>query len=73
MTMKKQPPKVSTWAKFNSYAAAHSFSDGTIKASAVLLGDDGLFWVVSLAQMARLTRAGYELADCRSDGYRQRI
>jgi len=48
--------------KFNTYAAANGFSLKTIKATAVLLGDDGLFWVVGLADMARLTDAGYEIA-----------
>jgi len=48
--------------KFNTYAAARSFSLKTIKATAVLLSDDGMFWVVSLADTERLTRAGYEIA-----------
>jgi hypothetical protein len=48
--------------KFNTYAAASSFSLKTIKATAVLLGDDGLFWVVTITDMEKLTRAGYEVA-----------
>jgi len=49
--------------KFNTYAAARSFSLKTIKATAVLLGDDDLYWVVTLGDMERLTRAGYEIAE----------
>ncbi len=49
--------------RFNSLGAANSFSLGTIKATAVMLGDDGLFWVVTLADMERLTHAGYEIAE----------
>ncbi len=50
-------------SRFNTHAAASSFSHGTVKATAVLLGDDGLFWVVTMADMTRLTRAGYEIAN----------
>jgi hypothetical protein len=42
---------------------ARAFSNRTAMASAVVLGDDGRFWVVTLAEMERLLRAGYELAD----------
>jgi hypothetical protein len=52
----------SQMCKFNSLAAAQSFANRTVKASAVILGDDCLFWVVSLAEMERLLRQGYELA-----------
>jgi hypothetical protein len=30
--------------------------------SAVVLGDDGMFWVVTLAKMENLLKSGYELA-----------
>lgn len=49
-------------SKFTNYATAQSFSSRTIKASAVMLGDDGKFWVVTLAQMEKLLKQGYELA-----------
>ena len=49
--------------KFNTLAAAKRFSQSTIKASVIMLGDDELFWVVSLATMVRLMRGGYELAE----------
>ena len=48
--------------KFKSSKNAFSFSKRTKKASAVILGDDGLFWVVSLREMTKLLKAGYELA-----------
>ena len=49
-------------AKFNSLSLARSFSNRTKKASAIILGDDGKFWVVTLAEMERLLAQGYELA-----------
>jgi len=48
--------------KFNSFALARSFSYRTVKASAVMHGCDGKFWVVSLSDMTRMIRAGYEVA-----------
>lgn len=50
-------------SKFKFYANARSFSNRTIKASAIILGDDGLYWVVTLAEMERLLKTGYELID----------
>lgn len=47
--------------KFNHYILAKSFSDMTHKASAIMLGDDQKYWVVNLASMERLLRAGYEI------------
>lgn len=48
--------------EFQSYASANSFSIRTIKASAVILGDNNRFWVVTFATMERLLKSGYELA-----------
>lgn len=48
--------------QFTSLGVAQSFSNHTVKMSAVLLGDDGRFWVVLLGRMESLLRAGYELA-----------
>ncbi|MFZ5856765.1 MAG: hypothetical protein ACOYZ6_08040 [Chloroflexota bacterium] len=48
-------------AKFNSYQSAESFSNRTIKANAIILGDDDLYWVVNLATMEKLLKSGYEL------------
>jgi len=49
-------------AKFNSRTAAINFNSRTIKASAIILGDDDKFWVVTLATMEKLIRGGYEIA-----------
>lgn len=49
-------------AKFTSIRTAFRFSYRTIKASAVILGDDEKLWVVTLAKMDELLDAGYELA-----------
>ena len=51
-----------TAAKFNSLANARSYSDRTVKASMVILGDDMKFWVVTMAVAAKLLTAGYEVA-----------
>uniref|UniRef100_A0A6M3IGU6 Uncharacterized protein n=1 Tax=viral metagenome TaxID=1070528 RepID=A0A6M3IGU6_9ZZZZ len=48
--------------KFKSLGLARSFSCRTIPMSAVVLGDDGLFWVVTIGKMETLLRGGYELA-----------
>lgn len=48
--------------RFNNFNVASSFSAMTLKSSAIILGDDNQFWVVNLATMERLIRAGYELA-----------
>jgi hypothetical protein len=47
---------------FHSQALAESFSGRTIKPSAIILGDDQKYWVVTLAEAQRLVAAGYELA-----------
>lgn len=47
--------------KFNSQFLAESFSNRTVKMSAIILGDDSKFWVVNLANMSRLLKEGYEL------------
>lgn len=47
--------------KFTSQKLAQSFSNRTIKANAIILGDDGKFWVVTLAEMVKLIEAGYEV------------
>ncbi len=49
--------------KFSNRTNAFDFSGQTLKASAVILGDDGLFWVVGLRQMEKLLKSGYELAE----------
>ena len=48
--------------KFNSQKLAENFSNRTNKMSAVILGDDKKYWVVTLAKMENLLKSGYELA-----------
>jgi hypothetical protein len=48
-------------SKFQSLHAARSYSNHTIKASLVLHGDDGLYWVATMAAAAHLERWGYEI------------
>ena len=48
-------------SKFSQWALACSYSERTVKPSVVLHGDDGMFWVASLAVAAKLERAGYEI------------
>ena len=57
MTLKYQP------FKFNSRERAFAFANHCEKAMAVMLGDDAKFWVVCLADAARMERAGYEWAN----------
>ena len=57
MTLKYQP------FKFNSRETAFSFARGCKKSMAVMLGDDEMFWVVCMADAARMERAGYEWAN----------
>lgn len=47
-------------AKFTTETTARQFSARTIKASAVILGDDSRFWVVTMAEFARLEAQGFE-------------
>lgn len=46
--------------KFVSLASAQRFVDHAIKAMAVMMGDDGKFWVVTMADAQRLEKVGYE-------------
>ena len=52
-----------TIARIRFLRIAKSFSKRTEKPTAIIMGDDGLYWVVPLAEMERLTKAGYELAE----------
>jgi hypothetical protein len=49
--------------QFNSIHLARCFAARTTKMSAIILGNDGRYWVVTLAEMDRLLAAGYELAN----------
>ena len=48
--------------RFRNYENAKSFSAATLKMSAIVLGDDSRYWVVTLATMMVLQAHGYELA-----------
>jgi photosystem II stability/assembly factor-like uncharacterized protein len=48
-------------SKFHSLSAARSYSNHTTKASQVLHGDDGLYWVTTMAAAAKLEGWGYEI------------
>ena len=48
--------------KFSALATAKSFAGKAIKAMAVMMGDDGKFWVVTMADAQRLEKAGYKWA-----------
>ena len=56
MTTKNAP------IKFSSLAIANQFVNQAIKSMAVMMGDDGKFWVVTMADAQRLEKAGYEWA-----------
>ncbi len=47
--------------KFSSETLARSYSNRTTKMTAIILGDDSKFWVVSLAKMEQLIKSGYEV------------
>ena len=52
-----------TIARIRFLRIAKSFIKRTEKPTAIIMGDDGMYWVVTLAEMERLTKAGYELAE----------
>ena len=45
--------------KFSKEKSAKGFSSRTIKASAIILGDDNKYWVVTLGKMEALIKQGY--------------
>lgn len=47
-------------AKFTNEQTARNFSDRTAIRSAIILGDDNRYWVVTMAKMEELVKAGYE-------------
>jgi hypothetical protein len=61
MTKNTLPVKGSIF-KFSQLCIAQSFVDRAKKILMIVLGDDGLFWVVSPADGERLITAGYEYA-----------
>jgi len=59
--------------KFNSKQLAESFSNRTEKISAIVLGDDTKYWVVTLAEMNRLLQhdsfALTRIEECESEAF----
>ena len=47
---------------FSNLETARNFSNKTIKASAIVLGDDNQYWVCSLRVMTKLEKQGYSVA-----------
>jgi len=54
--------KINIIGEFNSFRLAESCANHTIKMSSVILGDNGKFWVVNMANMEKAIRNGYEVA-----------
>mgnify|MGYP001002067215 CR=1 FL=1 len=50
-------------SRFKNLHLAKSYAERTIKASGILLGDDGRYWVLPLGQAELLHRHGYEYAE----------
>lgn len=48
--------------RYNNLSTANYAANNRDRGSMILLGDDELFWLVSLGDGERLLRAGYELA-----------
>lgn len=48
--------------EFSKKENAFGFADKCEKMQMIILGDNGKFWVVSMAEGARLLKAGYEMA-----------
>ncbi len=49
--------------QFSDLGLARSFSARTEKASAIVMGDNEKFWVVTLAMAQWLEKRGYEVVD----------
>jgi len=49
--------------KFINLSNAKNLADRAKKSMAILLGDDGRYWVVSLGLGEKLMKAGYEMAE----------
>jgi len=47
--------------KFNTLQAARGFKNRAVKAMAIIMGCDGLYWVVTLREMEKLIAQGYEV------------
>jgi len=47
--------------QFIKVTSARGYSSRTVKASAIVLGDNGKYWVVTLAKMEQLLKDGFEV------------
>jgi len=47
--------------QFIKETSARGYSSRTVKASAIVLGDNGKYWVVTLAKMEQLLKEGFEV------------
>lgn len=47
--------------KFNTPGMAQSFAERCEKLMFVIMGDDNLYWVVTMSKANQLIKAGYEL------------
>jgi hypothetical protein len=52
--------KIETLAKYNTLPAARRCQAEALIACGIIMGCDGLYWVVTLKWLDRLQRAGYE-------------
>jgi len=53
---------IKTLGQFSNKKLAESFCERTTKASAIVLGDNGKYWVVTMANLNKAVKAGYEVA-----------
>ena len=63
--MNKEPIKLTPSHgnfRFSNFTNAKDFANRATKSMAILLGDDGKYWVVSLGLGEELVKSGYELA-----------
>ena len=56
------PMNKNTYAKFNTLGAAENFKNRADKVLAIILGNDGFFWVVTLSEMVKLEKQGFQIA-----------
>ena len=47
-------------ARFTTLDSARGYSQKTVKSSIIIMGDDGLYWVVNLATADWLIKRSYE-------------
>lgn len=60
--MKRELTTANGVYRFRCLANARGFQNRATKSMGIVMGDDGLFWVVTPAMFAKLLRGGYEAA-----------